>query len=96
MRKRRFANCSLFVGSPDARLKNHSQEEYPYSHHPIHGRLVGGLHPKIRSLRSYTMKKMITKLTLAACFLMAGGTTPLLDDGGGIPPLCYPKACPIK
>jgi hypothetical protein len=40
------------------------------------------------------MKQTLIKLTLAACFLIAGGATPLLD-GGGDPPLCYPKACPI-
>ena len=42
------------------------------------------------------MKKTIIKLTLTAFFLIVSGATPLLDDGGGIPPLCYPKVCPTQ
>jgi len=43
------------------------------------------------------MKKNTIKLILIALFLLAGTITPALaDGGGGLPPLCYPKACPIK
>jgi hypothetical protein len=42
------------------------------------------------------MKKTIIKLILVTLFLLAGATTPALaDGGGGFPPLCYPKACPL-
>jgi hypothetical protein len=42
------------------------------------------------------MKKTMIKLTLIALFLIAGGvTTVFADGGGGDPPLCYPKACPV-
>lgn len=42
------------------------------------------------------MKKSIVKLILVSLFLIAGTITPALaDGGGGFPPLCYPKACPI-
>jgi hypothetical protein len=42
------------------------------------------------------MKKNTIKLILIAFFLLAGTTTPALADGGGLPPLCYPKACPVN
>ncbi|HEY1940268.1 MAG TPA: hypothetical protein VGJ33_20240 [Candidatus Angelobacter sp.] len=42
------------------------------------------------------MKKTVIKLIVATLFLIATGTTPALaDGGGGDPPLCYPKACPV-
>jgi hypothetical protein len=49
-------------------------------------------------LKEQHMKKTIIKLTLAAFFLITGGATPVLaDGGGGLPPLCYPRAClPIR
>jgi hypothetical protein len=40
------------------------------------------------------MKKTMIKLILVTLFLIAGTTTPALADGGGDPPLCFPKACP--
>ena len=43
------------------------------------------------------MKKTIVKLILIGFLLIAGDVVPALaDGGGGQPPLCYPKACPIK
>lgn len=40
------------------------------------------------------MKRTIMWLILALVLLAAGGSTPVLADGGGDPPLCYPKSCP--
>jgi hypothetical protein len=41
------------------------------------------------------MKKTIVKLFLIGFFLIACGVVPASADGGGDPPLCYPKACPV-
>jgi hypothetical protein len=40
------------------------------------------------------MKKMTIKLILTILFLATWGATPVLADGGGDPPLCFPRACP--
>jgi len=36
------------------------------------------------------MKKTIVRIILAVLFLAASGTTPVLADGGGPAPLCFP------
>src|SRR5262249_27773694 len=43
-----------------------------------------------------TMKTTILRLILAALLLVASGSTPVLADGGGEPPLCFPgpPGCP--
>ena len=42
------------------------------------------------------MKKTIIRLILAALLLVACASTPVLADGGGEPPLCFPGSpgCP--
>jgi hypothetical protein len=43
------------------------------------------------------MKKSIFKLILITLFLVASAAVPASADlGGGYPPLCYPKACPLS
>ena len=42
------------------------------------------------------MKKTIIRMTLVALLLVVSGSTPVLADGGGGPPLCFPGdvGCP--
>jgi len=43
------------------------------------------------------MKTTVIRLTLATLFFLACDATPLLADGGGIPPLCWPgRTCSAK
>lgn len=40
------------------------------------------------------MRETLIRLLLTALLLMACSSVTALADGGGDPPLCYPKACP--
>lgn len=42
------------------------------------------------------MKRAVIRLILALVVVTVFQPTPALDDGGGQPPLCYPKACPAS
>jgi hypothetical protein len=47
-------------------------------------------------LRSKSMKITILKIVATIVFLVASGATAVKADGGGEPPLCFPKACPAQ
>lgn len=40
------------------------------------------------------MRGTLIRLLLAALLVMACSSVTAVADGGGEPPLCYPKACP--
>ena len=40
------------------------------------------------------MKKTVMWLSVTILLFLASGATPAKADGGGEPPLCYPKPCP--
>jgi hypothetical protein len=42
------------------------------------------------------MKRIVIRLTLGTLFFLACEATPMLADGGGIPPLCWPRNCQAR